>query len=67
MAGLDGEAGTDDDGILSFGDQVDCYSHGNGDDTRGMQPVIGIRIWVIMMCEFSMAAGRVNLPENATG
>ena len=28
VAGLDGVAGTDDDGILSFGPRVDCYVHG---------------------------------------
>ena len=27
IAGLDKEMGTDDDGILSFGAKVDCYSH----------------------------------------
>ncbi|UCE18360.1 MAG: hypothetical protein JSV84_16130 [Gemmatimonadota bacterium] len=32
IAGADGDLGTEDDGILSFGDQVNCYSHGYGDD-----------------------------------
>lgn len=31
VAGADGDLGTEDDGILSFGSKVNCYSHGESD------------------------------------
>jgi len=33
VAGVDGETGTVDDGILSFGDQVDCFAYNAGETT----------------------------------
>lgn len=32
VVGVDGEMGTVDDGILSFGDQVDCFAYTTGED-----------------------------------